>query len=139
MATRSDFTDDEWKILQRGLTGSGRLVSASDPSFRDAFGESKALARRLKAAHDSSPSGLVRDLAHVHTTGFGVLATPAEVEGDTIAALRAASEMLSARAPEDLEPYRRVVEDIADAVAEARGGVSDEEAAAIDRIKAAVG
>ena len=30
MATKADFTEDEWKALQRGVTGAGALVSVSD-------------------------------------------------------------------------------------------------------------
>lgn len=139
MATKADFTEDEWKLLQRGLTGAGMLVSLSDPGLRDSFSESKALAKRLREAHESSPSQLVRELAVVHRTGFGLVATPGEVEGDTIVSLRSAAEILASKAPEDLGPYRTVVNEVADAVAEAKHGISDAEAAAIERIKAAIG
>src|SRR5262245_42807923 len=33
MATKADFTEDEWKALQRGVTGAGMLVSVSDTDF----------------------------------------------------------------------------------------------------------
>src|SRR4029078_9783165 len=38
MATRQDFTDDEWTRLQKGVTGSAMLVSLSDRAFTDTFG-----------------------------------------------------------------------------------------------------
>ena len=31
MATKADFTEEEWKALQKGVTGSGMLVSAQRP------------------------------------------------------------------------------------------------------------
>jgi len=47
--------------------------------------------------------------------------------------------MLEAKAPDEVEPYRAFVLDIATAAAEAKGGVKDEESAAILRIKEALG
>ena len=47
MATRSDFTDDEWAAMQNGVTGAGALVSVSDRDFTDTFGEASALAKAL--------------------------------------------------------------------------------------------
>ena len=47
MATRQDFSDEEWTALQRGLTGSGMLVSLSDRDFTDSFGEASALGKFL--------------------------------------------------------------------------------------------
>jgi hypothetical protein len=139
MATKDDFTEDEWKTLQRGVTGAGMLVSVADPDFTDSFGESKALAKELREAHDASDSRLVRELAHVHSTGFGLVASPQKVETETLDALQAAVGILAEKAPEDLEPYRQVVKDVASAVANAKDGVSSKEEAAIVQITEALG
>ena len=48
-------------------------------------------------------------------------------------------QLLSEKAPNELEAYRGLVLDVATAVAEARGGVKDEENAAIERITDALG
>jgi len=138
MAAKSDFTEDEWKDLQQGVTGSGLLVSSAHRDFTDSFGEASAVAKQL-AAHRESKSQLVRDLAGTHGTGFGLVASPKEVVEGTIDALGASVAVLGARAPDELEAYRDLVLDVATAVAEAKGGVKDEEAAAIDRIRAALG
>ena len=138
MAAKSDFTEDEWKDLQQGVTGSGLLVSSAHRDFTDSFGEASAVAKQL-AAHRESESQLVRDLAGTHGTGFGLVASPKEVVEGTIDALGASVAVLGARAPDELEAYRDLVLDVATAVAEAKGGVKDEEAAAIDRIRAALG
>ena len=37
MATKSDFTEQEWDQLRKGATGAGFLVSVSDRSFLDSF------------------------------------------------------------------------------------------------------
>lgn len=137
MAGKADFTEDEWKNLQQGVTGAGMLVSAAHRDFTDSFGEASAVAKQL-AAHREAESQLIAELAGTHSTGFGLVASPKEVEG-TMNALRAAVAALGAKAPEDLDAYRRLVLDVATAVAEAKGGVKDEESAAIAKITQALG
>src|SRR6476619_2555941 len=106
MATKADFTEQEWESLQKGVTGAGLLVSLSDRSFFDTFKEAGVLGKHMAQAKQSSSSELVRALAEVHGTGFGVTARPEEVERDTMAALQSAKTTLEAKAPEELEPYR---------------------------------
>ena len=137
MAGKADFTEDEWKNLQQGVTGAGMLVSAAHRDFTDSFGEASAVAKQL-AAHRESESQLVRELSATHGTGFGLVASPKEVEG-TIKALGAAVAVLGAKAPDELEAYRGLVLEVATAAAEAKGGVKDEETAAIEKITAALG
>ena len=93
MAGRTDFTEEEWKELQQGVTGAGLLVSAAHRDFTDTFGEASTVARQL-AAHRESESELVRELAESHSTGFGLIASPKEVVEGTIAALGAAVNVL---------------------------------------------
>jgi tellurite resistance protein len=138
MAGKADFTEDEWKDLQQGVTGAGLLVSAAHRDFTDSFGEASTVAKQL-AAHRQSESQLVRELSGTHGTGFGLVASPKEVVEETIDALGAAVAVLGAKAPDELEAYRGFVLDVATAAAEAKGGVKDEETAAIERITAALG
>jgi len=138
MAGKADFSEDEWKALQKGVTGSGMLVSIADRDFTDSFGEASTIAKQL-AAHRESESQLVRDLSETHGTGFGMTASPQEVEEGTTSALATAVTALGEKAPEELEAYRRFVLDVATAVAEAKGGVKEAETAAIELIAAAVG
>ena len=35
MATKADFTEDEWKAMQKGVTGAGMLVAVGDRDFTD--------------------------------------------------------------------------------------------------------
>ena len=138
MAGKTDFTEDEWKDLEQGVTGAGLLVSAAHRDFTDTFGEASAVAKEF-AAHRESESQLVRELSETHSTGFGLVASPKEVVEGTMNALGAAVAVLGAKAPEELDAYRRLVLDVATAVAEAKGGVKDEETAAIERIRDALG
>ena len=139
MATKADFTDEEWETLQKGVTGAGMLVSIGDRDFTDSFGEAGALAKYLGAQRGSSGSQLVRELASVRGTGFGLTASRSEVEAETLAALGSASATLGAKAPDEVDAYRQLVLNAAEAVAEAKGGVKPGEAAAIDAIKGALG
>jgi hypothetical protein len=137
MAGKADFTEDEWKELQQGVMGAGLLVSTAHRDFTDTFGEANAVAKELRS-HHGSDSELVRDLSGTHGSGFGMIASPKEVEG-TYAALGAAVTMLGQKAPDELAAYRSLVLDVTRAAAEAKGGVKEEEQAAIDKITAALG
>lgn len=135
MAQKADFTEEEWEGLRKGVTGSGMLVSVSHRDFTDSFGEANALAKQM-VSERVSESQLVRDLVSGHGTGFGVFNSPKEVEAETMAALQASVTLLAAKAPDELDAYRGLVLDVAQAVAEAKGGVHDEERAVIERITA---
>ena len=111
---------------------------AGKADFTDAFGEASAVAKQL-AAHRESESQLVRELSETRGTGFGLVASPKEVVEGTMNALGAATAVLGEKAPDELEAYRRLVLDVANAVAEAKGGVKDEETAAIAKITSALG
>ena len=139
MVTKADFTEDEWETLQRGLTGAGMLVSVADPGVMDSFGESSALAKYLSSQRVAGPTELMRDLGGTHGTGFGLTANPNEVRAGTILALQSAVGILSATAPDELEPYRQMVLGVATAVAEAKKGVSPTEDAVIGVIKETLG
>jgi tellurite resistance protein len=139
MANKADFTEEEWESLHKGVTGAGLLVSVGDRDFTDTFGEASALAKRLREEHEQSASELVRELAAVHGSGFGFTASPQKVEAETLEALRSATATLAAKAPDETEAYRRLVLDIADAVANAKGGVKEGERAAIAKIGEALG
>lgn len=137
MAGKADFTGDEWEALQKGVTGAGMLVSVADRDFTDSFGEASAIAKHL-AAHRESESQLVRELAETHGTGFGLVASPKEVGEGTINALTTAVTVLGEKAPDELEDYRSLVLDVANAAAEAKGGVKETETAAIETITTAL-
>ena len=139
MATRADFTEDEWKAMEKGVTGAGMLVSVGDRDLTDSFGEASALAKALAVRREQSPSELVRELAAVRGTGFGMTASPEKVEQETLASLRLATETLAAKAPDEAGAYRQLVLDVAEAVAEAKCGVKPGETAALDKIREALG
>lgn len=138
MATRADFTEEEWKTLQGGITGAGMFVSLSDRGFFDTFKEGSALAHHLRDAHEHSDSVLIRDLATGHERPFGMSDSPQAIEQNTVAALQQSVALLEAKAPDDLAAYKQVVLDVAQSVAEAAKGVSPQENAALERIRSAL-
>jgi hypothetical protein len=139
MATRADFSEEEWKAMQEGIAGAGMFVALVDRGFFDSFKEANALAHHLRDAHEHSDSVLIRDLATGHDRPFGMTASPEEIEQSTVATLGKALAALDAKSPEDLPAYRQLVMDVAQSVAEAAKGVSPQENQALDRIRAALG
>jgi hypothetical protein len=138
MAKKSDFTEQEWEALQKGVTGAGLLVSLSDRGFFDTFKEAGALGKHVAQAKKDSPSELVRELADIHGTGFGLTSSPDKVEQETIQALQGAMAALQSKAPDEVEPYRQFVLDVAKSVAAAAPGGETPEAVAVEKVRAAV-
>jgi hypothetical protein len=139
MATRADFSDEEWKAMQSGVSGAGTFVALVDRSFFDSFKEANALAHHLRDAREHSDSALIRDLAAGHDRPFGVTASPEEIEHSTVAALEQAVATLGSKAPQELPAYRALVLEVAESVAAAAKGVSPHENSALERIRAALG
>jgi hypothetical protein len=138
MAGKTDFTEQEWEGLQKGVTGAGLLVSVADRSFFDTFKEAGALAKHLSEARSKSSSPLVRELAEVRGTGFGLTTSPQEVEGETLEALRMAMSTLHAKAPDEARAYSDFVLDVAQSVAVAAKDVGATESGALDNIQGAL-
>jgi hypothetical protein len=138
MAKKVDFTAEEWESLQKGLVGAGLLVSLSDRSFFDTFKEAGALGKHVARAKQSSSSELVRELADLHGTPFGLTTSPDRVESETLTALQTAKTTLELKAPEDLDAYRAFVVEIARSVADAAGGGEAAETGAIEKVRSAV-
>jgi uncharacterized protein YaaR (DUF327 family) len=139
MATKADFTEEEWKAMQEGITGAGMYVAIIDRGFFDSFKEASALAHHLREAQQNSDSVLIRDLATGHDKPFGMTASQQEIEQTTEATLKQAVSILESKSPEDLAAYKQLVLDVAQSVAEAAKGVSDQENQALDHIRAALG
>jgi hypothetical protein len=138
MAKKADFTEQEWEALQKGVTGAGLLVSLSDRGFFDTFKEAGALAKHVAQAKQNNSSELVRELADVHGTGFGLTSSPEKVEQETVQALQAAKTALESKAPDEVDAYRQFVLDLAQSVAQAAPGGETPEAGAVEKVRAAV-
>lgn len=137
MAKKTDFSEQEWDQLRKGATGAGLLVSVSDRSFFDSFKEAGSLAKHL-AGGRSGDSELIRELSSERGMGFGVTASPQEIESETLEALRGAVATLEAKAPDEVEPYRTFVLELAEGVGKAAGGGDAPEAATVEKIRSAL-
>ncbi len=138
MAEKSDFTEQEWEALQKGVVGAGLLVSLSDRGFFDTFKEAGALGKHVATAKQSTSSELVRELADIRGTGFGLTSSPEKVEQETLAALQTAKTALESKAPDELQPYRDLVVEVAQSVANAAPGGDAAESGAIEKVRSAV-
>lgn len=117
------------------MTGAGLLVATSDRGFFDTFKEAGALAKHLADARKNASSEAVRELAQTGRAGFGLGTSPNELESETLEALRSAVSILESKAPDDVEPYRELVLEVAESVARAAGGGDEAENAALEKIR----
>ena len=138
MVRKADFTDAEWLALRKGAMGSGMLVSLSDRDFTDSFGEATALARFLADQKLTGSTQLVRDLAH-EGSPFGVTTPPDRLRNETMESLRSSVALLAEKSPDDADAYRKFVLDLAEAIANAKSGESNVEAAMVSQIRDAMG
>jgi hypothetical protein len=163
MATKADFTPDEWKTLIQSPLVVGLAVSAADPSglfgmLKESMASASAL---LKAKADPGADALVKAVAGDFETSEGRTAAqegikatfsaakPAEIKAKAIDELKSVSAVLAAKAPADASAYKAWLVGVANSVAEAasEGGflgfggvqVSDAEKATIADIAAALG
>jgi hypothetical protein len=139
MATKADFTEQEWDTLEKGVTGAGFWMAVSDRGFFDTFKEANALAKHLREAHEKASSDLVRELAATRETGFGWRSSPEEIEQGTTQALQSAVQTLESKAPDELDAYRQLVLEIAESVGKAAAGGESAESATLEKIRTAVG
>lgn len=138
MASKADFTEQEWEQLRKGVTGAGLYVSLADRSFFDTFKEAGALAKHLGEARRGNDSQMIRELAETRGSGFGLTAKPDEIESGTLESLRSAVAMLEQKAPDEVEAYRSFVTEVAGSVSQAAGGGDQSESEAIAKIEAAL-
>ena len=139
MAGKSEFSEQEWETLHRGVTGAALLVSVSDKSFFDSFKEAGALARHMTQARTAGSSARVRALAHERGTGFSFGTRPDTLERETLEALREAMSTLDAKAPDEKDAYRDLVVEVAESVASAASGGEGAEGETLTKIRSALG
>ena len=136
MASKADFTEQEWETLEKGVTGPALLVSLADRGFFDSFKEAGAIGKHLSEARKNNPNPLIQELAGgVRGTGFGLRASTEELDRETTETLTSATSILQTKAPDDLPAYRDFVLGVAQSVAAAAKDVGAAETDALDKIK----
>jgi len=163
MATKADFTPDEWQQLLEGVMMSGMAVSMAEPSglwgmLKEGFSSAGALA---KAKIDDDANPLIKAMVDDFGTSEGRSVAreglqekftgrkPPEIKAACIDTLRQVSALLDQKAPNDAAAVKAWLRDISQGVAEAssEGGflgfggvqVSDAETATLGEISGALG
>ncbi len=141
MATKSDFTEDQWLTLVYSVQDTMAFVAfANGAHFWESMKEATATGKFITGQAKSSPSTLVRDLA----MGGGMKrdkklkAGAAEMETEVLGVLAEASKLVADIAPDELDAYKDFILGVASAAAEASGATDETEQAAIDKIKGAL-
>ncbi len=161
MASRDDFTPEEWTKVLESIVAAGLAISAADPSgwwgtLKEAAASTPALTQDKR---DPKPNELIRAaIADFAKSDDGSIlamrdrftqAEPAESVRRSLASLREVSAILDAKAPDDAAAFKSWLREISQKVAEAAvegsilgfGGVrvSDAEKATLRNISAALG
>ena len=149
MTGKSDFTEDEWKLVLEAPPSAGLLVIASDRggSVRESFSMAKAYTEARKDHGDSELlDEIVNAKPEMDRTRFH---SPEELKEASVKHLTDAVELLKAKAtPEEVDEYKKFIVGLANRVAEARKEgflglsgerVSDDERSAIGEVEAALG
>ena len=141
MATKADFTGAEWQVLQWAVADTMTYLSMADPGFWDTVKEASGAARYIAEMKTSSESALVRELANDARTRHDKALShdPANVAAETIGRIGLAVDILSRKAPEDLDAFKDFIIGVATATAEAAKGTGPAEEAAIAKLKTALG
>jgi hypothetical protein len=161
MTDKSNFTPDEWKLLQQSVLAAGIAVTAAEPSglwglLKESFASGTDLA---KAKTDPGTNALIKAVVADFTTADGSAAhdglkttfkgsKPAEIKDKCIEILRQAAAIVDAKAPGDAGALKGWLQQISQHVAEAskEGGflgvggvaVSDAEKATLTEISSAL-
>jgi hypothetical protein len=163
MASKSDFTPEEWKTILESTMMAGIAVTAADPSgLWGTLQEGMASARAvLGAGRDDGASDLVRAVSADFETSEGRSAardglreklrgkTPNDITAAALDALRRAAQIVEAKAPNDAAGFKAWLHRISRQVAEAstKGGflgfggerVSEQEKATLAQISSSLG
>jgi hypothetical protein len=149
MTGKSDFTEDEWKLVLEAPPSAGLIVIASDRggSVRESFSMAKAYTEARKDHGDSELlDEIVSAKPEMDHTRFK---SPEELKEASLGHVRDAVALLKEKAtPEEVEEYKKFIVGLANRVAEARKEgflglsgerVSEDERSAIGEVEAALG
>jgi hypothetical protein len=149
MTAKSDFTEDEWKLVLEGPPSAGMIVIASDRggSIRESFSMAKAYTEARKQHGESQLlDEIVTAKPEMDHTRYK---TPEELKEASLKHITDAVAVLETKASsEELDEYKKFILGLAQRVAEARkegfmglsgDRVSDDEKTAIGEISGALG
>ena len=139
MATKTDFTPEQWEALGFAVTDTMLYVTISNGThFWESVGETSAAARYLVDQARTSASTFVRDLATDAAHHRDKSVKPEVMEPATLDRIAAALAIVNEVAPDEAEAFKTLILGVADAAAEAKNGIDEAESNAIDKIKSAM-
>lgn len=139
MATKSDFTPQQWEALAFAITDTMLFVTISNGAhFWESMSETTAAARYLVDQAKTSSSTLVRDLAQDAGHHRDKTVKPDDMEPVTLDRVAFALSVMEQIAPDEIEAFKGLVVGVACATAEAKNGIDDAETNAIDKVKSAL-
>ncbi len=143
MTAKSDFTEDEWKLVTDGPAAAGMIVLTAEKggSIRETFALAKAYAEARKQQGESELLDEIASAGPGHATRYD---SPEKLREQGLGRLREAADLLEQKAtPEELDGYRAFVLNITSKVAHAHEEgdekVSAREQAAIEEVTASLG
>jgi hypothetical protein len=164
MASKTDFTPEEWKLLLESPMMTSMAVTAADPSglwgmLKESFASGSSLA---KAVSDPAANSLIKAVATDFTTAEGRTTArddlraklsgsqPGDIKVKSIETLKQVSALVEAKAPADAAAFKGWLRQISQNVAEAaeEGGgflgfggvkVSEAEKATLSDVSRALG
>jgi len=141
MATKADFTPEEWQVLQWAVLDTMTYVSMADPGMWDSFKEAGAAARVITTAKSSADNLLVRDVAgDVRTkSDKEASANPAEFGREVAERIAQAVALIAEKDAADVPAFKEFIIELAQATAQAVKDVGATEADAIEKVRAALG
>lgn len=128
----SALTEDEQKTVRSAALRASALVGQAEPGFLDTFKESFAGSKAVKAASPEVQKLVTGGLPEMPSGGKD------DVKARTLELLEQAVGILSAKAPELVDEYKRVVVQSAKDVAAAADDTSQNEADAVAEIERAL-
>jgi hypothetical protein len=139
MATKTDFTPEQWEALAFAVTDTMMFVTTSNGAhFWESMGETTAAARYLVDVAKNSPSTLVRDLSMDAGHHRDKALKSDAMEPMTLDRVAAALAIVMEVAPDEADAFKGLILGVADAAAEAKNGIDDAETNAIDKVKSAL-
>jgi len=136
---KSDFSEEEWKVVLEAPPSAGLIVIASDRggSIRESFSMAKAYTEARKEHGESELlDEIVTAKPEMDHTRFH---SPDELKQASLKHITDAVELLKSKAtPEELDEYRKFIVGLANRVAEAHKGITDTERSAIAEIESAL-
>jgi hypothetical protein len=145
MTGKADFTDDEWHLVVQGPPTAGMIVVTAQRggTFRETYSIAKSY---VEARQHHGESELLDEIVSARPELDGTrYHSPEELRAHGLQHLRDAVALLEAKAPGEVEAYKRFALGLANNVADAhreRGNeepASDAERAAIEEIAGALG